>query len=212
MKKDIYLICTMLAALCVNCASPGIRDFTPYGCHLQPLASWSVLYSNFDKNSMIHLDFKRSYQSDLQWSGSNSIMELQNHMNNQLKEYLNNPNFEEINGYLYGKLINVEITSDCAIDHRAAGENLTDLFEFHIIYPLFLYPDGEMVEYSNWEHPISKTISEFVNKEYLFPYDISLVCNVPEIENYESVCFTIIVTLSDGTSEKTLTSECTLDL
>ncbi len=209
MKKCLYTIFAICMAytMCTACAPGPVGE--PYGYILYDLESSTNLYLTVPG---ISATISGYMPQNTQWKEANNIQDIQDYMYNQICQHLDKPNAKEGGGYVYGTLTNVNIIADCEIEGRDSGENLADLFEFKFIDPLFLYPNGEMVEYCSWQNPTTKTFTEFLDKEYLVPRDILLTYDEVTTEGYETILLTISLTISDGTNEKTLTSSCTLEL
>ena len=209
MKKYLYIILAICLAytMCTACA-PG-PDSEPYGCMLVDLESRTNLYLNAPG---ISATISGYMPQEAQWKEANNIQDLQDYMYNQICQHLDKPNAQEGAGYVYGTLTDVRIIANHEVEGRDSGENLADLFEFKFIYPLYLYPSGELVEYSNWQNPTTKTLTELLDKEFFLPLSFVFTRDELNAEGHETILFTLSLTISDGTSEKTLTSDCTLEL
>lgn len=153
------------------------------------------------------LDIMHHNEEYRQWRDTNDIEEYLEH---QWQEYLGRPfEPEEAASYLYGHLTNITITSNCEISGKAIGEDLADLFLVSIGGPMFTFPDGSFVFI---EERKELSFEEFMNGNYFYPSNLLIRLNAGNIQSVETLTFTITLTLSDGTNEKTLTSSCTLEL
>ena len=201
--KRITLIFTIAFAFLIGCEPDP--DGPPRGCFIDELGSRDILDLSVPG---ILVSIERCMDG---WSDTYNIQVIQNYMCDQICEHLNKSYMSTAYGYFYVMLTNVNITANCKIGDRDSGENLADLFEFRFFVPLFRFPSGEMLEYGDWQNPITKTFAEFLDGKFFYPMsNILFTCDELSVGDYENIHITITLTLSDGTNEKILTSSCTL--
>ena len=206
--KRITLIFTIAFAFLIGCELEGRP---PRGCFIAELGWRDILESR----DILYLSVPGISVGIEKWEhrkiDTYDIQVIQNYMYNQICEHLDKPNVQKGFGYFYETLTDVNIIADCEIGGRDSGENLADLFEFRFFVPLFRFPSGEMLEYGDWQNPITKTFAEFLDGKFFYPQgEILFTCDELSVGDYENIHITITLTLSDGTNEKILTSSCTL--
>lgn len=207
MKRIKIIISIVIITLLSGCREGNRYDeIAPRGVFLYPIANNTSMHSIINHHYSMRLDIMHHNEEYRQWRDTNDIEEYLEH---QWQEYLGRPfEPEEAASYLYGHLTNITITSNCEISGKAIGEDLADLFLVSIGGPMFTFPDGV------FEYVEQKELSfeEFICGNYFCPSDISIRLYSDHIEEGKIPTFTITLTLSDGTNEKTLTSSCTLEL
>ena len=208
MKRIKIIISIVIITLLSGCEEGNRYDkYAPRGVFLYPIANNTSMRSIINHNSSMMLDIMHHNEEYRQWRDSNDIEE---YLENQWKEYLGRPfRPEEAASLLYGKLMNITITSDYEIAGRKVGENLADLFLVDIGGPMFIFPEGSFVFI---EERKELSFEEFMNGNYFYPSNLLIRLNAGNMQGVETPTFTITLTLTDGTSEKTLTSSCTLEV
>ena len=208
MKQICLFTMLIIATLLSGCGEGGGYDTqAPRGVFLYPIANSTTMRGITSHDSSINLEIMHDNADYIQWRDTNDIEES---LEEQWKQYLGRPlEPEECASYLYGHIIGATITSNCEIGGRDVGENLADLFNTYISGPTFTFPEGSF-EYIGERKDIS--FNEFVNESYFCPSNLPIILNSDYIGDSKTPTFTITLTISDGTSEKTLTSDCTLEL
>ncbi len=208
MKRFSLLTVLTIATLLSSCGEGGRYDkIAPRGVFLYPIVnSTSMRTIALPRDLCMHLDIMHHNDEYRQWRDGNDIEE---YLENQWEEYLGRPfEPEEAASYLYGQLTNITIISDCKINGKAVGENLADLFLVGVGGPMFIFPEGAF----EYVEPKEISFEEFISGNYFCPSTLHIRLNTNHIEDEKTPTFTIALTLSDGTNEKTLTSGCTLEL
>lgn len=208
--KRITLIFTIAFAFLIGC-KPGLHyeQSAPRGIGLYPIASTSLRSLPSENADFLYISLDITIHHDVykQWDASNDIEES---LEEQWKQHLGRSfRPEETAEFIYAQLTDAIITADCEIAGKNAGENLADLFSINIREPMFYFPDGEWVDFTTEVKVI--TLKEFIDGNYLCPDDFYIYSDIgKDTEEYKAVNFSVVLTLSDGTNEKTLTSSCTL--
>lgn len=209
MRRINFMIAAITAILCGCSDGGGYERQAPRGIGLYPIASTSLSDLPPKKPDFLYisLDFTINHDVYRQWDASNDIEE---YMEEQWKQHLGRSfRPEETAEFIYAQLTDAIITADCEIAGKNAGENLADLFSVKIGEPLFYFPDGEWVDFTTEVKVV--TLKEFIDGNYLCPDDFYIYSDIgKDTEEYKAVNFSVVLTLSDGTNEKTLTSSCTL--
>ena len=187
----------------------GYTKIAPRGIGLYPIASTSLRSRPSENADFLYISLDITFVHDVyrQWDASNDIEE---YMEEQWKQHLGRSfRPEETAEFIYAQLTDAIITADCEIAGKNAGENLADLFSVIIGEPLFYFPDGEWVDFTTEVKVV--TLKEFIDGNYLCPDDFYIYSDIgKDTEEYKAVNFSVVLTLSDGTNEKILTSSCTL--
>lgn len=208
--KRITLIFTIAFAFLIGC-KPGLHyeQLAPRGIGLYPIASTSLRSLPSENADFLYISLDITIHHDVykQWDASNDIEES---LEEQWKQHLGRSfRPEETAEFIYAQLTDAIITADCEIAGKNAGENLADLFSVKIGEPLFYFPDGEWVDFTTEVKVV--TLKEFIDGNYLCPDDFYIYSDIgKDTEEYKAVNFSVVLTLSDGTNEKILTSSCTL--
>ena len=210
--KRIALIFTIAFAILIGC-KPGrhYEQMAPRGIVLCPIASISMRGLPPEKADFLYirLDIMMDHGVYKQWNESNDIEE---YLEEQWEQHLGRSfRPEEGAGFIYAQLTDAVITADCEIAGKNAGENLADLFSINIWEPMFYFPDGEWVDFTTEVKVV--TLKEFIDGNYMCPGGLYIYSDIGnDTEEYKAVNFSVALTLSDGTNEKTLTSSCTLEI
>lgn len=211
MRRINFMIAAITAILCGCSDGGGYEQQAPRGIGLYPIASTSQRSLSLPSENAdflyICLDITIDHDVYRQWDASNDIEE---YMEEQWKQHLGRSfRPEETAEFIYAQLTDAIITADCEIAGKNAGENLADLFSVKIGEPLFYFPDGEWVDFTTEVKVV--TLKEFIDGNYLCPDDLFIYSDIgKDTEEYKAVNFSVVLTLSDGTNEKILTSSYTL--
>ena len=196
--------------LCNSCA-PG--PYIPQSAEIRLFEYdyGTSLHAIVDGN--IKLDISHNMPQRTQWTNANNIQTLCCNMFEQLRNHLNNPNLDEHFEYAYGYLTDIEIVSNYEINGRDAGDNLADLFSIWIGEPLFSFPDGELVEYHTFRSSVFRSIEEYIQGKYFISSGLYInIMDKLNVKYHSKVDFTITLTLSDGVTEETFTSNFALEI
>ena len=146
-----------------------------------------------------------------QWQEEYGIVDLQTYMTLQKDEYTKGKDgyyaYDVAFEYIYGRLTKVKITSNSVIAGRAAGEDLTDLFEIRFVGPLYSFPDGKFISFDANAY---YQFNEIIDGNYFFSRVFNMWFNLSKMDD-EKAQFTITLTLNDGEQDKTITSNCTFE-
>ena len=210
MRRINFMIAAITAVLWGCGEGHGYTKIAPRGIGLYPIASTSLSGLHSEKADFLYilcLDITIVHDVYRQWDASNDIEE---YMEEQWKQHLGRSfRPEETAEFIYAQLTDAIITADCEIAGKNAGENLADLFSVKIGEPLFYFPDGEWVDFTTEVKVV--TLKEFIDGNYLCPDDFYIYSDIgKDTEEYKAVNFSVVLTLSDGTNERILTSSCTL--
>lgn len=209
MRRINFMIAAITAVLWGCGEGTGYTKIAPRGIGLYPIASTSLRSRPSENADFLYISLDITFVHDVyrQWDASNDIEE---YMEEQWKQHLGRSfRPEETAEFIYAQLTDAIITADCEIAGKNAGENLADLFSVIIGEPLFYFPDGEWVDFTTEVKVV--TLKEFIDGNYLCPDDFYIYSDIgKDTEEYKAVNFSVVLTLSDGTNEKILTSSCTL--